>query len=309
MNEHLLNFKNYLLVELGLSNNTIKSYVLDCELFINFLNNEGINFIDASKNDLRNFIITRLNHVTYRKSKESNLSVRRRVSSIKKFYHYLFLKNVIKFDPMINMKMPKIRRKDIDVLSEQDVNLLIEGTLKRNDDLALRDLALIYLLYSSGLRCSELINVKLADMNLDKREIRVIGKGNKERVVIFSKMTQQILSSYIDSSRKKLLAKWEKENDFLFLNSKGDQLTSRGLEFILDSVVKKANITLGIKLHPHAFRHSFATRLLRNGADISFVQELLGHESISTTEKYIHLNIDDLREAYYKCFKNTKKND
>lgn len=200
---------------------------------------------------------------------------------------------------------PKGEKKLPDFLTTNEIDLLLDENKKRTDELADRDQAILELLYASGLRASELINLTLQDINMRERIIRVFGKGSKERIVPFSKTARCAIEQYMQESRPKLLTNNPKGENHIFLNSHGEKLTYRGLEYILSEVEKKTGIYL--KLHPHKLRHSFATHLLNEGADLRTIQELLGHESIGTTQIYTHVTYSEMKNTYDKSFPRARK--
>ena len=177
--------------------------------------------------------------------------------------------------------------------------------MERQDNLKNRDQAILYLLYYSGLRAQELVGLDVQSVSLKERSVRVLGKGNKERIIPFTNECQQVIKHYIDNERKTLLLKSKDLTPALFLNAQGERLTTRGLEYILDAIEEKTGLYVG--LHPHILRHSFATHLLENGADLRVIQELLGHESINATQVYTHVTEEAMKETYLNAFPRAKK--
>ena len=188
----------------------------------------------------------------------------------------------------------------------EEINNLFELNSQRKDYLMHRDQAIIELLFSSGLRVSELVNLTLQDLNLKERMMRIVGKGNKERIVPFSLKTQKTLSVYLENTRKQLIS--DSGNmigtNYVFLNSRGEKLTTRGVEYILQEIENKTGVTLS--LHPHKFRHSFATHLLNQGLDLRTIQELMGHSSLSSTQVYTHVSNQKMHDEYEKAFPRRK---
>ncbi len=296
-------FLDYLRHNLNFSENTIKSYQQDISLFEDFLLKHELDFRNISRDDIRLFMQERLNHKTYRGKKENPRSVRRRISALRKYYSFLYDKKMVSSNPFLLIVTPKKHDKLPEVLYESQIEELFENNKKRTDILASRDQALLELMYSSGLRCSEVVNLKLHDIEFSSRYMRIVGKGNKERIVPFSLEAKKSMMEYAKNLRGTLLIENnKKKSEYFFLNSKGEQLTTRGLEYILKEIVKKTGLLLGFDLHPHVLRHSFATHLLNNGADLRMIQELMGHESINTTSIYMHVSKAKMKDEYQKYF-------
>lgn len=304
-------FLSHLKHELNYSENTIKSYSQDITIFENFLLEKNLDFRKISRDDVRLFMAERLKNKTYRGNNESPRSVRRRISALKKYYSYLYDQNMVDSNPFLLIVSPKKHDKLPEVLYESQIKALFEANKNRTDPLQSRDQALLELMYSSGLRCSEVINLKTSDIVFSSRYMRIIGKGNKERIVPFSNEAKNVMIDYAKFLRVQLIEDnmVDKKTPYFFLNSKGQQLTSRGLEYILKEIVKKTGLSLGFDLHPHVLRHSFATHLLDKGADLRMIQELMGHESVGTTSIYMHVSKEKIKSEYNKYFpqNSTKK--
>lgn len=250
---------------------------------------------------IRNFLTVEL------QSGISKRSCARRLASLRHHFEFMKNKKYVKSNPFAFIQTPKNDvRYPKTLFLEQVENLILENA-KRKDFLAPRDTAIIELLYASGMRAEELINVKLSDIDFRMRAIRVLGKGKKERIVPFSLKAKEALETYRDSTREKLLSKDDLLQDirFFFLSARGRRLTTRGLEFILSECEKKTGLFLG--LHPHLFRHSFATHLLEGGADLRVIQELLGHESLNTTQVYTHVSQEAMKNQYLFAHPRAKK--
>ena len=305
--DYLQEFYNYLRFELNYSINTVKSYTFDVNLFLNFLAKEGIDLLDIDKNIIRNFMSERLEHETYRGNLESERSLARRICSLKKFYKFLLNRNYISHNPFLTIKSPKKRIKGPDVLYFSQISELLKANKERNDELASRDQALLEIMFCSGLRCSETVNLTIQAINFANRTLNIKGKGNKERIVPFSENCKESLIDYAKNLRKKLETTSGEKSPYFFLNNKGKKMTTRGLEYIMNSIVKKTGLSLGFKLHPHVLRHSFATNLLENGADLRIIQELLGHSSINTTQIYTHVSKENLTAQYKEFFPQTSE--
>lgn len=295
---YLDDFLNYLKFDLNYSENTIISYKIDINLFLEFLESKKADPLNLDAEIIRKFISNRAQHKTYRGSYETKRTICRRLSSLKKFYNYLVKIKSIEHNPFLLITFPKVKAKNPEVLYEKQIIKLLEENDKRTDFLHERDQAILLLMFTSGLRCSELVNLKISDINFNSQTIRIFGKGKKERIVVFSLKAKMAILSYAKKTRSEL----EKINNthslFLFLNNKGKKLTSRGLEYIFKNIIKKTGLDLGINLHPHVLRHTFATKLLENGADLRMIQELLGHESINTTQIYTHVSKEGIKNQY-----------
>ena len=220
------------------------------------------------------------------------------------FYKYLEIHNIIDYNPFKSIRNPKKEKKLPNFLQYEELETII-NSIKLDNPLNIRNRLIIELLYASGIRVSELVNLKISDIDFNKREIRVLGKGSKERITFYGDYCEEILNLYLDSAREELLQ--DNKNDYLILNKYGNKITSRGIEGIINKLIDE----LSIKHHisPHVLRHTFATDLLNNGADLKSVQELLGHSSLSTTEIYTHITSERLRSVYLKTFPRAKEVD
>ena len=300
MNKPTLDFLNHLRYERNYSDQTIKSYGEDIDKFFDFINREGIQYFEVDIIVIRNFLTDELN------SGVSKRSCKRRLSSLRHFYKFLVEEGYVKDNPFIFVQSPKTETKYPHALYKEQVREILRENAKRTDDLALRDQAILSTLYYTGMRASELVNLTTQSVSLPKRLVRIVGKGNKERIVPFSEECKKDLERYIGYTRKELLAKSSELTSILFLNSNGKQLTTRGLEYILDSIEEKTGTFVG--LHPHILRHSFATHLLENGADLRVIQELLGHTSINATQVYTHVTEEAMKKEYLSAHPRAKKN-
>lgn len=291
---YLKNQKNY-------SDNTIDSYKRDIDMFLMFIKNEGYSYNEVDNNLIRNFLRY---EVVQGKSKRSN---QRRIIALRRFYSWLLKNQYVRYNPFINIKTPKDDKKLPSFLHEEEVETLIEADAKREDFLAKRDHAIIILLYSSGIRVSELVSLKLQDVNLRQRTMRIIGKGKKERIVPFSNIALEAINDYLQNCRNSILERNEisKVTNALFINGKGEQITPRGVQYILKKVEDKTGVHLD--LHPHKMRHTFATHLLEKGADLRTIQEILGHTSLETTQVYTHVTTSKMVDTYKNAFPRAKK--
>ena len=278
---HAINdFKDYLKIERGLSENSITSYENDINKLKSFLNDKGkISPLNVSADHIKEFV--------YNISKEVKANSQSRIiSGLKSFYDYLLFEKLIKINPVSNIESPKLRRKLPSTLSIEEINSLINNIDKTKKE-SERNIAIIETLYGCGLRVSELINLKISDLYFEEDFVKVTGKGNKQRLVPVSEVNKQCINTYLINSRTKLNID-SRSSDIIFLNRNGYKLTRAMIFTIVKSLSKKAGIKKTIS--PHSFRHSFATHLLENGADLKTIQQLLGHESITTTEIYMHLD-------------------
>jgi integrase/recombinase XerD len=283
MKEEIGLFCNYLLIDKKYSKNTIESYRRDLEKIDEFLNKD-IKSID--ENDIKAYLKDLSNHG------EAKKTVSRNISCLRSFYKFLIIEKIIKNNPMENIELPKLDKSLPKILDEEDIDLLLDIDLK--DAFAYRNKAMLELMYATGLRVSELVNLKVQDIDLDMDLVRTMGKGSKERIIPIGDYAIYYLKIYIEQYRNNMLKK--EYNDYLFLNNHGKQMTRQGFFKILKSIAFEKGIKK--ELSPHTLRHSFATHLLNNGADLRSIQELLGHSDISTTQIYTHVSNKQLRENY-----------
>ena len=284
------NFKNYLKLERGLSNNSIISYNHDLVLFKKFLNTNKINVtpISCKAENIKSYLYKNL-------SKKNSRSQARSISAIKSFFNYLIFEGHLKESPVSNIEAPKIERKLPKVLTLDQINQLIKS-VDLNHQFGQRNKTIIEVLYGTGIRVSELINLKLSNIFFEENIIKVTGKGNKERFVPLGKKASDEIKSYLkDRDQLKIDSKF---SDLLFLNRYGRGLTRSMIFKIINDT--SVNIGLDKKISPHTLRHSFATHLIKNGADLRTIQLMLGHESIITTEIYTHLDKVHLEEVLNK---------
>ena len=287
--DHLIKVKNY-------SQKTVDSYQKDIDIFFDYINAEGVLFDKIDQMIVRNFLMTEIGRGI------SNRSCQRRMSGLRGFYDFMIRKGSVSLNPFRFVKSPKAEIHYPRVLFLDEIDELFDANRKRDDELMIRDQAILELLYASGLRASELVNLTAREIDYGQRIIRVFGKGKKERIVPFSKTASSAMKEYSKNLRPKLRAKNKspRPSDKFFLNASGGALTVRGLEYILTEIQNKTGVHLN--LHPHELRHSFATHLLENGADLRMIQELLGHESIDTTQVYTHITKKNLQEQYEMYF-------
>lgn len=284
----LTNFRHYLTIERGLSANSVTNYTLDLKKLITYLqeNDIGLSPLAIDRETLETFI--------YSVAKEVNPRTQARIiSGIKSFFNYLVFEDYRTDHPLELIEAPKIGRKLPDTLSESEINQLIEA-IDLSKPQGERNRSILETLYGCGLRVSELTELKLSDLYFDEGFVKVTGKGNKQRLVPLSIPTQKFIKLYINGVRKHQNIQKGNE-DILYLNRRGKKLT-RAMIF---TIIKKLAEASGLKksVSPHTFRHSFATHLLQNGADLRAIQQMLGHESITTTEVYMHVERSYLKQV------------
>lgn len=285
-------FLEYLKYVLNYSEKTVSSYQIDIVSFYKFIFNQGIDIDDVDGAIIRNYLSTQLaNNI-------SKKTLCRRLSALRHFYGYLVDNDVLDYNPFIFISSPKKEIRYPRVLYIEQIDNLFKLNSERTDELMLRDQCILELLYASGVRVSELVKIKINDIDFHARAIRIMGKGKKERIVPFNKSAQTALKNYISKSRDNLIAKHPEslKEDYLFFDANGRVLTSRGVQYILKEVERKTGCNYG--LHPHLLRHSFATHLLEGGADLRVIQELLGHESLNTTQIYTHVSEEAMKNQF-----------
>jgi integrase/recombinase XerD len=280
-------FLNYLRVEKGLSHNTLIAYQNDLEKLVHFAEESGKNILSLEREDLLKFI----QHL--HKSGLEAKSIARTLVTVRSLYKFLLLDNHLKHDPSANIETPKSWQSLPKFLIAEEVERLLE-TPDLSTDLGLRDKAMIETLYATGLRVSELVSLKVADLNLDLGYLITLGKGSKQRTVPLGKSALKWIRAYL-AVRQRLLA--GKSSPLLFISAKGSPLTRTSFWKIIVDYGERAKIG---HITPHLLRHSFATHLLENGADLRSVQMMLGHSDISTTQIYTHITNERLREIYKK---------
>ncbi len=302
MNRLESEFLDYLENNLRYSKHTILSYRRDLDVYFEYINMNNLNFLNVEYESVLDFMKSRKKKG--RSNLDANNTVHRRISALRKFYNYLYEEKYVKSNPFLLIRMKTDQRRQPDVLTIEQIDKLLEENKKRTDNFMIRDQAIILLLYTSGMRCSELTNLKMNQINFYQNSILLKGKDRNERVVFFSSEARKFLDEYLQTTRKELLIKTNNADSrsYVFLNKLGDKLTNRGVEYIFETINKKLALDLPFKLNPKILRHSFATHLLDKGADIKVVQELLGHSSISTTQVYLHLSKEKLKEEYDNYF-------
>ena len=290
-NESILDYSHYLKIERGLSSHTIQNYIRDVKKLVYFLDEEKISSSPIGINEelIQKFIYTIAKEISPR-------SQARIISGLRSYFDYLIFENYRESNPTDLIETPKIGVKLPDTLSEQEINSLISA-IDLSKAEGERNRAMLETMYSCGLRVSELIHLKISDLFFDEGFIKIVGKGNKERFVPIHFSAQKYIILYMNEIRTQLTIKKGFE-DTLFLNRRGKSLSRQMIFMILKALAIK--IDLNKKISPHTFRYSFATHLLKNGADLRAIQQMLGHESITTTEVYVHLDTSYLKEIVEK---------
>ena len=288
-NDTITEFTNFLKFERNFSDNTLDAYLRDIKKLREY-DETQLDTVGPS-----NITFTHLQEFLYQLSKQkfSERSQARWVSSIKAFFNYLVEDEVREDNPATLLEGPKLGLYLPDTLSFEDIEKLVT-TIDKSTDLGMRNFCMIEVLYGCGLRVSELIDLKISNINFKEFYVKIEGKGDKVRFVPLAEYTVKLIQEYINNVRSKLKIN-KKHEDTLFLNNRGSSMSRVIVFVIIKELTDKAGITK--KISPHTFRHSFATHLLQNGADLRFIQEMLGHSSITTTEVYTHLNTDELRDV------------
>lgn len=285
-------YLEYLEKELNYSLVTIDDYKADLTIYKNYLQEHNLDYLRINKKEIMGF----LQYLDY--LKYTNKTISRHLSSIRSFYNYLVEVKLLDSNIFRRVKNPKVEKKLPNYLSIVEIEEILDS-LSENTKEEIRDKCLFELLYSTGIRVSEASNIKLDDVDQSNLNIRIIGKGNKERIVYYGNCARNMLSKYL-IVRREFTA--EKEREYLFLNQYGNKLSRSSIEYIIKKIMKKSAIKHNFS--PHTLRHSFATHLLDNGADLRSVQEMLGHENLNTTEIYTHISNERLKEAYRKYHPN-----
>jgi len=290
VNNSLKLFIEYLQIEKHYSQYTIGHYEHDIEEFFMFMTEQSINGInDVQYSDVRIYLTKLFNNKLARKS------VARKISCLRSFFKFLVRENIVKENPFALASIPKTEKKLPEFFYEEEMQQLF-AACESETALGQRNKAILELLYATGMRVGECSQIRLKDLDFHLGTVLVHGKGNKERYIPFGSFASDALQYYIQNGRNWLLEKNSASNDILFLNARGGGLTSRGIRLILNKIIDQS--ALSGKIHPHMLRHSFATHLLANGADMRTVQELLGHAFLSSTQVYTHVTNEYLRKTY-----------
>lgn len=286
VNEYL----DYLKFQKNYSSLTIESYQRDIDEFVVYFIKEGIEAFDEIKYQfLRGYLIY------LHENELSPVTINHKLTSLRSFYRYLQKEEYVKDNPFLMVKSLKTQQKNPDVLFIDEMIELLDS-IDVTTPLGRRNKAMLELMYASGLRCSEVVSLTIKQVDFKAQILLIHGKGNKDRYVPFHDYVAELLYDYIENDRKELMLVQRHEHDFVFVNKNGAKMTNRGIENIVNRVTQNYDPTK--KIHPHTFRHSFATHLLQNGVDLRTVQELLGHENLSTTQVYTHITQQYLKDIY-----------
>ncbi len=298
MIEQLKKYKDYLRYEKNYSDYTIDSYNSDILEYFEYLNREGLKYNKVEYSDLRFYLMYLKEEMN-----DNNSSIDRKLSALRGFYNFLASEEIVENNAFLLLSGLKKEKKLPRYFEYNELEELFKVPDMRTP-LGQRNRLILEMLYATGLRVGELVSLKTSNIDLSRKLILVLGKGNKEREVIYGEYCDEVLHLYLHDGYNRL----NKNNTtYLFLNSNGEQITERGVRFILDQIIKKTSLNKSIS--PHVLRHSFATHLLNEGCDLLTVQKLLGHESISATQIYTHVSTERLKEVYYHSFPRAKKDD
>lgn len=286
--KYLQEFKLYIEVEKNFSKHTVVAYSSDILSFLVWLNNRNIE--DVSYNLIKEYLLY-IQQFNYSKT-----TTARKIASLRTFYRYLYRERIIETNPAIGVHSPKKGKNLPEFLTEIEMEKILNN-IKIDTPAGYRNRTILELLYATGMRVSELSNLNFENLNLEENEIKVFGKGSKERIVLISSRAKKFLETYINTVRYLIFkSENQKQSDPVFINKTGYRLQTQSIRLAIKGVMEK--IELPKHVTPHVFRHSFATKLLENGADLRVVQELLGHSSISNTQIYTHISTERLRHSY-----------
>lgn len=298
MEKNIVNFEKYLNIERNYSNYTIKNYLIDITEFITYCNNFNKNYLNIKYTDIKSY----LTHLYEKKYKSTTIS--RKISALRTFYAFLYDKNIVDKNVFEYITLPKKEKRLPKYLSNYDIDEIFK-IIDISTPLGIRNRLILELLYGSGLRVSELCNIKLSDIDFSNKSIRIIGKGKKERIVYYGEPCKRIINLYLNGTRDEILGK--NKNEYLIIGNKksNKSLSVRSVELILNNIIESTS--LNKKASPHTLRHTFATHLLNDGCDILIVKELLGHSSLDTTGIYTHISNERLRKVYLNNHPRAKK--
>lgn len=293
--QYMEEYLKYLRYQKNYSTKTLDSYENDIVEYLEYLEREGLSLLKVEYQDLRFFL------VYLHDKNDKNVTISRKISSLRSFYRYLLNHSYISVNPFSFVVLPKKEKKLPKFFYSNELDDLF-SVPDLSTPLGIRNRLILELLYASGVRVSELVSIKLEDIDFSNQTFLVLGKGNKERIARYGDYASSILDLYLKEAYPILN---KKKSNYLFLNDHGRNLTTRGVRYILDSIIKKTSLEK--KISPHMLRHSFATHLLNEGCDLLSVQELLGHESLSATAIYTHVTNDRLKDVYYRTHPRAKK--
>lgn len=296
MEKEINNFIEYLKYQRNYSDFTCSNYKKDLNEYNSFILNNKINYKNMDYNDAKEYVIY-LN-----KKNDAKSTISRKLSSLRTFYKYLVLNNKVKSNPFLLVSSPKKEKRIPKFINYNNMEEILNVPNIKTKE-GQRERVILEVLYASGVRVSELVNIKLKDIDFSNKNILIFGKGSKERLVSFGDYALEYINLYLKEGRNLLLD--GVKSDYLIVGKKSEKLTTRRVEQIIDDIIKRTSIKLNIT--PHMFRHTFATHLLDNGCDLLVVQELLGHASLSSTEIYTHVSNEHLREVYLKCHPRNKR--
>lgn len=296
MEKEINNFIEYLKYQRNYSDFTCNNYKKDLNEYNSFILNNKINYKNMDYNEAKEYVIY-LN-----KKNDAKSTISRKLSSLRTFYKYLVLNNKVKSNPFLLVSSPKKEKRIPKFINYNNMEEILNVPNIKTKE-GQRERVILEVLYASGVRVSELVNIKLKDIDFSNKNILIFGKGSKERLVSFGDYALEYINLYLKEGRNLLLD--GVKSDYLIVGKKSEKLTTRRVEQIIDDIIKRTSIKLNIT--PHMFRHTFATHLLDNGCDLLVVQELLGHASLSSTEIYTHVSNEHLREVYLKCHPRNKR--
>ena len=296
MEKEINNFIEYLKYQRNYSDFTCNNYKKDLNEYNSFILNNKINYKSMGYNEAKEYVIY-LN-----KKNDAKSTISRKLSSLRTFYKYLVLNNKVKSNPFLLVSSPKKEKRIPKFINYNNMEEILNVPNIKTKE-GQRERVILEVLYASGVRVSELVNIKLKDIDFSNKNILIFGKGSKERLVSFGDYALEYINLYLKEGRNLLLD--GVKSDYLIVGKKSEKLTTRRVEQIIDDIIKRTSIKLNIT--PHMFRHTFATHLLDNGCDLLVVQELLGHASLSSTEIYTHVSNEHLREVYLKCHPRNKR--
>ncbi len=296
MEKEINNFIEYLKYQRNYSDFTCNNYKKDLNEYNSFILSNKINYKNMDYNESKEYVIY-LN-----KKNDAKSTISRKLSSLRTFYKYLVLNNKVESNPFLLVSSPKKEKRIPKFINYNNMEEILNVPNIKTKE-GQRERVILEVLYASGVRVSELVNIKLKDIDFSNKNILIFGKGSKERLVSFGDYALEYINLYLKEGRNLLLD--GVKSDYLIVGKKSEKLTTRRVEQIIDDIIKRTSIKLNIT--PHMFRHTFATHLLDNGCDLLVVQELLGHASLSSTEIYTHVSNEHLREVYLKCHPRNKR--